>query len=139
MKLYIVSFLLTCMYFLSSIQKVKGFNDTSISFQKMTGNKLLKIPLSLSKLLIICAILIELLCPIILFYSIYKIQNSHDKMTIHKYKTYAYYSLLLLVLFTILATYIYHYPPNGDEYYPFMKNITIIGGLLAMTLHFHKI
>ena len=37
--------------------------------------------------------------------------------------------VIILIIFTILATYLYHFPPSDKEYYPFMSNVTTIGGL----------
>ena len=39
---------------------------------------------------------------------------------------------MLFISFTILATYLYHYPPVGHDLYAFMKNISIIGGFLLI-------
>ena len=40
--------------------------------------------------------------------------------------------LYMLVVFTILATLIFYFPPTGMKYYPFISNITTIGGLLSL-------
>ena len=37
-----------------------------------------------------------------------------------------------LALFTILATLLCHFPPLGFTYYPFISNVTTLGGLLCL-------
>tara|TARA_B110000977_G_C11087840_1_gene495465 strand:- start:1969 stop:2313 length:345 start_codon:yes stop_codon:yes gene_type:complete len=37
-----------------------------------------------------------------------------------------------LVVFTILATLLCHFPPMGFKYYAFISNITTLGGLLCL-------
>lgn len=49
---------------------------------------------------------------------------------------YAYLSSLGLAGFTILASFIFHYPPVGAEYYNFTKNMAITGGLLLLADRF---
>tara|TARA_B100001094_G_scaffold326648_1_gene383200 strand:- start:2263 stop:2619 length:357 start_codon:yes stop_codon:yes gene_type:complete len=41
-------------------------------------------------------------------------------------------ALYSLVVFTILATLLCHFPPVGNVYYPFISNVTTIGGLLSL-------
>ena len=112
--------LLTLMYFLSGIQKVRSFNNVRKGLEQIIGLS------ELSKLMIIIAIMIELICPVIIIFS---------SMT-GDFKEYATYALYMLILFTILATLLYHFPPIKSNYYPFMSNLTAIGGLLLATQTF---
>lgn len=47
-------------------------------------------------------------------------------------------SALYLAAFTVLATVLYHWPPTGKTYYPFISNVTAIGGLLLLADQFEK-
>mgnify|MGYP004412869207 CR=1 FL=1 len=42
------------------------------------------------------------------------------------------YGIYSLILFTILATLLCHFPPVKHVYYPFISNVTTIGGLLCL-------
>jgi uncharacterized membrane protein YphA (DoxX/SURF4 family) len=73
---------------------------------------------------ILSAIAIEIFAPILINYGHF--YNKHL----------AALGLGSLIIFTILATIIYHFPPIGRHYYPFMSNLTTFGGLLlALTLY----
>ena len=50
---------------------------------------------------------------------------------------YGFYATLSLIIFTIKATYLYHFPPYGKEYYPFMGNLTTVGGLSLLAYIFY--
>ena len=66
---------------------------------------------------------LEIVVPVLVLFSIY--MNNYDYLT--------FYAVIFLVFFTVLATYIYHYPPQGTKYYAFMGNVTAIGGLLLLS------
>ena len=51
-----------------------------------------------------------------------------------EYKVYGLYSLYALIVFTILATILYHKPMSGSFY----SHLSIIGGLLALLIVFQK-
>ncbi len=128
MILYFIAFLLTIMFFLSSIDKLINFNDTATKFNKRVKKMMFKVPSILTKLGIVCAIIIQFFCPLIIMYSLYN----------KKYHIYGMYASLMLVFFTILATYFYHFPPKGNkgkQYYAFMGNVTTVGGLSLMAYH----
>ena len=126
---YFITFLLTIMYFLSSFSKIKDYPNVVKGFGKRFSKQLFDMPHIFYMMSVVVAILIEFFCPLIIMYSIY------DK----KYKDYGYYACLILIAFTILATYLYHFPPSGKEYYPFISNTTTIGGLslLAYVLKYN--
>ena len=77
-------------------------------------------------MLTIIVILLEIVAPIIIVMGVYN----------NNLKELAAYSSLGLFAFTFLATLLYHYPPKGIEFYFFLKNITIMGGLLSLYLNF---
>jgi hypothetical protein len=86
------------------------------------------IPLSIAKIIISGVILLEIVAPFII--SIYS-YNSNPKLY-----TYTKLSILGLIIFTILATLLYQYPPFGENYYSFMSNLSTLGGLLLLYQHF---
>jgi len=126
---YFIAFLLTIMFFLSSFSKIKNYQDIVKGFGKRFSNKLFNMPQAFHMISIIIAICIQFFCPLIIMYSIYN----------KKYNIYGTIACLLLIKFTILATYLYHFPPSDKEYYPFMSNVTTIGGLslLAYVLKYN--
>lgn len=114
---------ITLLFFLSGFHKIKDFISVTKGFMKKT-----KLPLTLAKIIISGVILLEIIAPLII--SLYS-YNSNPKL-------YAYtkLSLLGLILFTILATFLYHFPPFGSNYYSFMSNLSTLGGLLLLYQHF---
>lgn len=124
MNLILISTIyITLLFFLSGFHKIKDFISVTKGFMKKT-----KLPLTLSKIIISGVILLEIIAPLII--SLYS-YNSNPKL-------YAYtkLSLLGLILFTILATFLYHFPPFGSNYYSFMSNLSTLGGLLLLYNHF---
>jgi len=122
--LLVSSILMTGMFFSSGISKLKGFSGTCKGLMgKPIFNSLPKI---FSKLAIVIVILLEIVGPILIVMGVYN----------NNLKELAAYSSLALFAFTFLANLLYHYPPKGVEYYFFLKNITIMGGLLALYLNF---
>lgn len=123
MILYLIVVLLTIMFFLSSFQKIGNFNKVSDDLRDKVSKKLINIPLNLARLGIVCAIMIQFFCPLIIIYSVYN----------KRYRIYGSIASLVLVFFTILATYFFHFPPRGQHYYAFMSNITTVGGLSLLS------
>ena len=114
---------ITLLFFLSGFHKIKDFISVTKGFMKKTN-----MPLTLAKIIIICVILLEIIAPLII--SLYS-YNSNPKLY-----SYTKLSLLGLILFTILATFLYHFPPFGSNYYSFMYNLSTLGGLLLLYQHF---
>ncbi len=106
------------MFFLSGIDKMINFYKISNEFATKTP---VKIPIQIAYLAIIVAIIIELAAPILINVGLIK-----------KNKKLVLYSTLFLIVFTVLATLLYHFPPIGYQYYPFMSNLTTIGGLMLI-------
>jgi uncharacterized membrane protein YphA (DoxX/SURF4 family) len=119
----IATIYITLLFFVSGFQKIKDFMNVVKGFMSKTS-----IPLSLAKIIIIGAILLEIAAPLII--SLYS-YNANPKLYI-----YAKLSVLGLIIFTILATLIYHFPPVGSNYYSFMSNLSTLGGLLLLYQHF---
>ena len=114
---------ITLLFFLSGFHKIKDFTQVVKGFMNKTS-----IPLILSKIIIGGVILLEIVAPFII--SLY---SYNPNPMLHAYTK---MSLLGLILFTILATLIYHFPPFGSNYYAFMSNLSTLGGLLLLYQHF---
>jgi len=114
---------ITLLFFISGFHKIKDFMKVVKGFMNKTS-----IPLSLAKIIISGVILLEIVAPFII--SLYS-YNANPKLY-----TYTKLSLLGLIVFTILATLMYHFPPFGENYYSFMSNLSTLGGLLLLYQHF---
>jgi uncharacterized membrane protein YphA (DoxX/SURF4 family) len=107
----------------SGFEKIKDFMKVVKGFMNKTA-----LPLPLAKIIIIGAIILEIAAPFIIALYSY---NANPKLY-----TYTKLSILGLIVFTILATLIYHFPPVGSNYYSFMSNLSTLGGLLLLYQHF---
>jgi len=117
--LFIQAFLLIILFFLSGFDKINNVSKLADGLKNKVN---LNINIDLYKLAIIIVILLEIFAPIIIMYSIqYK-----------KYYKHAYYSTIGLILFTILATFLYHFPATGKKYYSFMNHVALVGGLMLL-------
>jgi uncharacterized membrane protein YphA (DoxX/SURF4 family) len=115
-------FLLLFMYFLSGLNKISSLSNIS----KGLKSRLSFLSLFICKFSIICVIILEICAPILILYS----------ATYGKYNYYSYIASILLICFTVLATLLYHFPTQPNQYYFFMKNTSIIGGLILLSNHF---
>jgi uncharacterized membrane protein YphA (DoxX/SURF4 family) len=108
------------MFFLSGIEKIYMFSKTTMDF----SNKI-NIPLTLSELVISGVILLEIIAPIIIIS--YTFTGLFNLLPL--FKT----ALISLIVFTIVATIMYHNPfKSSKNYYEFITHLSIIGGLLAL-------
>ena len=124
MSLVLISTIyITLLFFISGFRKIKDFMKVVKGFMNKTS-----IPLLLAKIIISGVILLEIVAPLII--SLYS-YNANPKLYI-----YTKLSLLGLIVFTILATLLYHFPPFGSNYYSFMSNLSTLGGLLLLYQHF---
>jgi uncharacterized membrane protein YphA (DoxX/SURF4 family) len=114
---------ITLLFFISGFHKIKDFMKVVKGFMNKTT-----IPLSIAKIIISGVILLEIVAPFIIALYSY---NYNPKLY-----TYTKLSLLGLIVFTILATLLYHFPPFGENYYSFMSNLSTLGGLLLLYQHF---
>jgi uncharacterized membrane protein YphA (DoxX/SURF4 family) len=117
----LAAILLTTMFFLSGFQKIITFAKTVDNFR---GKININLDDNIYNVVILLVILLEILAPIIIVYH----------YVTGEYKTYSNYAIYSLIIFTILATLLYH-PLHFDNYYksiPFWANISLIGGLLML-------
>lgn len=117
--LFIASFFLTLLFFLSGFHKITDFNAVSKGFVNKT-----KLPFFLAKIIIVVVILLELIAPVII--TLYSYNPTQSLLP------YTKVSIISLILFTIAATLIYHFPPYGSNYYSCMSNLSTIGGLIVL-------
>jgi len=120
----IYAFMILLMYFLAGLNKASNFAGTVNGLKNMFFLK--KLPNLFYKLAIFIVIVLEIIAPIIILYS----------LQTNMYNDLAYYSSVGLAVFTVLATLIYHFPPLGGEYYSFMKNLTATGSLMLLSTLF---
>ena len=124
MNLVLISTIyITLLFFVSGFEKIKDFMKVVKGFMNKTA-----LPLPLAKIIIGCVIVLEIVAPFII--SLYS-YNSNPQLY-----TYAKLCLLALIVFIILATFLYHFPPFGSNYYSFMSNLSTLGGLLLLYQHF---
>lgn len=116
--------LLVAMFIISGINKIFNFNGAVDNLKQKIQYELSD---NLYKLAIVIVILLEIIAPILVInYSI----NG-------KYKRESYYSVIGLIIFTILATIIYHFPDftNYRKSIAFWANVSLLGGLLLLAKH----
>lgn len=116
-----VSILLLIMFFLSGIHKIFNFNSTVDSLKsKVTNN----FDNYLYQLAIVIVIILEIVAPLII---IYHFLTETGRM-------FAIASIVGLIVFTIVVTWIYH-PPDFTNYMkslPFWSNTSLLAGLLLL-------
>ena len=118
--LFIPAVFITLLFFLSGFEKIYYFSDKVRKFAKK-----MSFPLTLAQLVIGAVILLEIGAPSII--ATYMYTGMQSLVPFFKL------ALIALVLFTILATALYHNPLKGKEsYYAFMSNLSTIGGLTAL-------
>ena len=109
---------------MSAINKIKNFNSTAKMLQKVFWIK--HLPFEFFQLAILGVIILLLVAPCVMLYSLYD----------RKYKMYGKLSCYGLIAFTILATLLFHFPTDPSERISFMKNLSIIGGFIGISLHY---
>ena len=120
----ISTLLINLLYYASAYGKINNLTGTAKGLKNIFWIK--GLPLSFFQFTIFCVIILLIVAPsIILLASINK-----------KYNLYAKLSCYALIAFTILATLLYHFPTDPSQRINFMKNLSIIGGFLALSLQF---
>ena len=118
--------LLTVMFFFSGLNKLINVDKTVNNFKDKVSYAL-NVNDNIYNYIIYAVIALEILAPIIIVYY----------YTTGKFKLFSNISTWGLIIFTILATILYH-PLNISDYYksiPFWANISLIGGLLLLTIN----
>ncbi len=116
----IAVFMISWLFIVSGYNKIVGFSDNVSGLQtKMLFNSL---PLILSQLSMIIAIILELASPILMVYGVMK-DDTRFVMT----------GAICLIVFTVLANIFYHPLNDKSQVMPFIKNTAIVGGLLYIS------
>lgn len=124
-KLVVCTTVLNSMFLLSGVDKVLHFNKVVNGLQ----NRVSRLPFVLAVSMILGAIVIELGAPLMVMKASLTSDRSWD--------VWGARGSLALIVFTVLATLIYHFPPtNSAKYYPFVSNMSAVGGLSLMYLVF---
>lgn len=119
------------MFFSSGIYKLLDIENTAEGFLEKLDNKgITFINLNFAKIIIFTAALLQIVSPSLIIYA---------SLNPNKFKMLGIYSSLSLVIFTVFATLLYHFPPYGAIYYPFISNVTTAGALLLISYNFYKI
>ena len=114
--------ILVTMYFVSGVDKLFHFEKVVNGLQ----NRASFLPHVMCNVMILIAIVIELLAPILCVYGSFKTNDAHAVQM-------GMWGTDALILFTIVATLLYHFPPTtSSKYYPFMSNLATTGGLLVL-------
>jgi len=119
-KLQIGTFLLMLMFLLAGINKIGNIQKTALSLKNQVD---LHISFNLYIFAIILVIILEIVAPILVMYSVYEKD--------HKSRIYAKSSIYGLIIFTILATIIYH---RNDKNI-ILSHLAVIGGMLLIDNH----
>jgi uncharacterized membrane protein YphA (DoxX/SURF4 family) len=118
--LFFPAVLITLVFFLSGLEKIMYFAQTTQKFSKK-----LSVPLTLAQVAITGAIGLELSAPLVI--------AGYNFGGFAFLAPYYPIALLALILFTVVVTIMYHNPTECKEnFYTFMSNISTIGGLLAL-------
>ena len=112
MNTIVISILVLGLFFAGGFSKIFSFDSTVKGFMANTG-----LSIQLAKIAIVAAILIEIVAPLIVWAEKY-----------HNKSMYSGYALFSLIIFTILATIIYHKKDIPGT----LKNISVIGGMLLL-------
>ena len=124
MLLLISVLCLSLLFVVSAIGKINNFSATVNSLKSVFWIK--KLPNWFYQLSIMGVIVLLIGAPIILVCAVLN----------PMYSIFAKLACYALILFTILATLLYHYPTDPSQRNDFMKNVSIIGGFLALSMHF---
>jgi uncharacterized membrane protein YphA (DoxX/SURF4 family) len=117
--------LIGTLFIYSGITKIFDFNDTTLGFHQKVNSGMFSniLAYNASQALIILAILILLIAPVLMVIGI-----SEDSKTLLKIGSW------LLIGFTIAATIVYHPITDSSQRYNLLKNLSIIGGLVMVSV-----
>ena len=129
MQLILGIFLLLLLYLLSGYQKIINFNKSvkhlKTKFDEKFGTDF---NINFYKFLMILTIILLTFGSILMLYLSYK----NIKIEIIKILC------LFFIIFTLLATYVVHWPAVGKEYYQFLKNLSMVGGFIILYNYYNK-
>lgn len=136
-KITVISCIMTFMFVLSGIDKLKNITKVSQGLEKRVVNglqglglPLMNLPSWFYKLSILGAALLQLVGSIIIILSTTNLLNKY--MSVKNKKFLGSTLCIAIAVFTVLATLLYHFPPKGSHYYAFISNLTTLGGFLLL-------
>ncbi len=110
--------LISILFIVSGIHKIFSFNDTVESLKSK-----LPIDKTFAQVLIILAILFVFIGPLLIGLSIIL----HNSLLLK-------FGSLILILFVLLVTPVYHPPSESSQLINFLKNLALIGGLSSLLI-----
>jgi uncharacterized membrane protein YphA (DoxX/SURF4 family) len=117
--------LISILFIYSGITKIFDFNNTTLGFHEKVNSGIFSniLAYNASQALIIIAIVILLIAPVLMVIGI-----SEESNIILRIGSW------LLISFTVLATIIYHPITDSSQLYNLLKNLSIIGGLVMVSI-----
>ncbi len=123
----IVVILILSLYIVSAFKKIINFSDTANSLKSQLDNNILfkhiQSKIDLSKIGLVIAILLLLIGSALMLYGI------HDNY-------YLKIGSIILIVFLIIATFLYHPPTDPNEINNFLKNLSLMGGLGFIVINY---
>ncbi len=123
----IVVILILSLYIVSAFKKIINFSDTANSLKSQLDNNILfkhiQSKIDLSKIGLVIAILLLLIGSALMLYGI------HDNY-------YLKIGSIILIIFLIIATFLYHPPTDPNEINNFLKNLSLMGGLGFIVINY---
>ncbi len=113
---------LVIIYILAGFNKIFNFHQNVNGLQSRFLFR--SLPSYFSTIGIFTAIIIEILAPIVILFSLFYFSNT--------LKMFTQTSIYSLILFTLLASFLYHPPTDANEKIPFLKNMGLVGGFILM-------
>ena len=116
--------LMNMLFIASAFGKISNFNGTVKSLKGVFWVQ--NLPNWFFQLAIAIVIVLLLTAPSVMLYAVFN----------PKYSLYAKYACYALIVFTLLASLLFHIPTDPSQRINFMKNMSIIGGFLALSMCF---
>lgn len=126
--LTLFSCVITVMFFLSGLTKLSKVNKVATGLENRFPIK--NLPYWFFQISIVLVALLQILAPVAIVLSTTGYEN---KLINRKNaRKIGVISCVALVVFTIFATLLYHFPPVDSHYYAFISNVTTSGALLLL-------
>ena len=119
---FIESLFLGLMFLNAGIGKINNVNPLAKGLSSKINLNFLHVPQIFFKIVIVLVIILEIVAPLGLL-----IGSTFNNL--HYLKT---YSAIALIIFTILASVLYHPITDSNQIGQFLANLAVIGGLLAI-------
>ncbi len=118
-KIFLI-ILISLLYVYSAFNKITDFTNIATGLKNKLDSSILFnwVPFDLSYIGLLFAIILLVLGPGLLLYGVYNEMTKYIK-----------YGIILLLIFLILATIIYHPITDSNERYSMLKNISLMGSL----------